>query len=274
MPKEYKNTSEAILAKMLFDRLKINQRSDAGWVYLEDGLQYTSNLTVIRDEVHRLIKEKTWVELRGPGGYRSTPTFVVNYTNGMLEIDRPTGWPNLNRAAIVYRRECEPWHFMDLTPCGSSDSGIFFNTPRLFVIYEKRESYRVTAPSRSKVIVYKEVGKENSKPLKSRHWNGIIKDISVTGICFYLPLATLRFPSIRSRIGPVVLDLLVNSMERWPILEIPEAEVVRHRQLVIDGKKMQEVALHFIGNEQERTSLQSYIRKREMEILKAIRDLG
>ncbi len=257
---------------MLFDRLKINQRSDAGWVYLEDGLQYTSNLTVIAEEVRRLIKEKTWVELRGPGGYRSTPTFVVNFENGTMEIDRPSGWPNLHRAAIVYRRECQPWHFLDLTPCGSSDKGVFFNTPRLFVIYEKRESYRVTAPLRSKVIVYKEMDNEVKKKKKNRHWNGVIKDISVTGVCFYLPIATARFPSLRSRIGPVVLDLLVNSMERWPILEIPEAEIVRHRPLVVEGKKLQEVALHFVGDERERTSLQAYIRKREMEILKAIRD--
>lgn len=153
---------------MLFDRLKINQRSDAGWVYLEDGLQYTSNLTVIAEEVRRLIKEKTWVELRGPGGYRSTPTFVVNFENGTMEIDRPSGWPNLHRAAIVYRRECQPWHFLDLTPCGSSDKGVFFNTPRLFVIYEKRESYRVTAPLRSKVIVYKEMDNEVKKKKKKQ----------------------------------------------------------------------------------------------------------
>jgi len=270
MPKEIKNKIHT--AKMLFDRLKINQRSNAGWVYLEDGLQYTSNPTIISDEVHRLIKEKTRVELRGPGGYRSHPTFLVNFENGIMEIDKPQGWPDLKRAAILYKRECEPWHFLDLTPCASNATGIFFNSPRLFVIYEKRENYRVTVPSRSKILVYQEGNNPDRKSTKNNQWSGFIKDISITGVCFYLPLATLRFPSLKSCVGPVILDLLVNSMERWPILEVPEAEVVRNRMRTRKGKKILEVALRFIGSEQDRTSLQSYIRKREMEILKAIRE--
>ena len=249
----------------MFENLRQTEASRKGWVWVHGEVQYTTNPDVILQEVNDLKKKRTWVELRTPG-YRSAPTIVMEAGPDEVEIDRPVDWrPYSGELIMSYRPDHGAWHFLRARVKRSSDKAVFISLPHLLAVLERREYFRLSTPEGSRI--YYALPKKRGKPLI---YKGEVVDISLGGVgCRIVPAEGQPSPQPHTRIGPIKLELKANIQDPPEVLGISQGEIVRVRQPGRHTKDEYLVGIKFLIDEKERDTLVPYLRRRELEVLKA-----
>ncbi|GEM_PF-5617557 len=252
--------------------LRPNDATERSWVFKGDEYKYTSNPEIISQELEEMKKNRTIVEILAQG-YNSTPSIIIGHNGHQIEIDRPVNWPDLDGQLVLqYRFPGYPYSYFITSFLRDDGSSLFVSSPELLVVNERRQFFRIPVPSGCLLLVPKRVQSQSRKAKKGRvpvRYAGVIKDLSLGGVCFYME--PKRFPSppqLRARIGPLRLVLKVNSQKLWDEFEISEGEVVRSKETSIDNKRWYEVALKFILRGTEEKKLYEYVRLRELELSK------
>ncbi len=252
--------------------LKKNALSEKAWVYYGDEIKYTSNRQLIREEVERLFEKRIWVEIRYPG-YKSTTTLIMSADNNEIEIEMPSDWKGDHEVVLLkYRAPGEPWHSLKVRVKRTSGGSIFFHFPELYAISERRSYFRIEVPSGStaKIALQKKKAATTRRRSRVRFFTGIVRDISAGGICIF-PEKTpgIVLPGAHVMVGPVELNLGINAEKSWPLMEIEKAEVIRLSETMLKDRKLPLMALKFHLSRKEEENLVSYIRQRELAIIKS-----
>ena len=254
------------------EELSPSKASERSWVFKGDEFKYTSNHSIIAQELDQLREKRIMIEILAKG-YKSTPSMLISAKDGLVELDRPLDWPGLeDRLLIQYRFPGYPFSYLVTSFEREAGSSIYCSYPQMLVVNERRRFFRISVPTGCLIIVpkrsCKNIKRGKSKKIPVR-FAGSIKDISLGGVCFYMePKRFPTAPALRARIGPLRLVLKVNNQKLWDELEILEGEVVRSKETSLDNKRMYEVALKFILKASEEKKLYDYVRMREIELAK------
>ncbi|OCC16075.1 hypothetical protein DBT_0537 [Dissulfuribacter thermophilus] len=244
----------------MFQTLDGSKASEKGWVW-KNEVQYTSNPGLIGRELERLIRDATWVELRTPG-YRSAPTIIIDMDNSSITVDKPVDWKEASEVILTYRRKGEPWNFLKAKAKATQEKTLIFSRPYLWAILERREFYRIQCPSGCTIRLY---------PQKGEPLEGIIKDISLKGVGIeWMPPKGAKLPSLRKHFSSIFLSLrLVNSKDICH-LEIRGGEIRRIQRPGRFGPRIYRIGLQLYPDSNQTNQLSSYIRKRELELLRLL----
>ena len=235
-----------------------------GWVQIDNQYEFTTNKEVILKEVKKLVADRVWIEIRLKG-YKSTPTLVISVNEDELEIDKPRDWPGAQDITLIYRHVVGPWHFLQAKVKGVSKQAIWTYLPYAFVILERREHFRISAGSGSKIRVVFRQGK------KERSIIGEVIDISLGGVSFWVESkGDIPLPSIRSMVDLVELELKLDASTKWKDGKIilTKAEVVRVDDIRQTKGTKKRIALKFHSPIKEIDQLWPYIRQRELLLLR------
>ncbi len=245
---------------MLFG-IRPSKASDRGWIY-EKEVQYTSNKEAILQEIKRLIKEGTWVEIRTPG-YRSPPTVIVAADKSFVQVDKPIDWRQASDIVLGYREKGKPWNFMGTRVKGLKGDSLYLNFPTLWAILERREYFRISCPPGSAVKCYSE---------KFPLLEGNITDISLGGVGF-------EFVSKRGASPPKqyqkynTVSLILRLLESKDIFTLDVKKGGEVRRISIPGRyslNIYRIGMRLFMDREESEELSVYIRRRELEILRIL----
>ncbi len=235
-----------------------------GWVQIDNQYEFTTNRDVIFKEVKKLVTDRIWVEIRLKG-YKSAPTLIMSVGEDKVEIDKPRDWPGAEDITLIYRHTEGPWHFLQARVKGVSKQAIWTYLPYVFIILERREHFRISTPTDSKIkVVFNQGGKEICI-------TGEIIDISLGGVSFWVDLSNKTpLPSIRSMVDLIELELKLDASTRWKDEKIvlTKAEVVRVEDIKHGKGTKKRIALKFHSPIKEIDQLWPYIRQRELLLLK------
>ncbi len=235
-----------------------------GWVQIDNQYEFTTNRDVILKEVKKLVSDRVWVEIRLKG-YKSTPTLVISVDEDRVEIDKPRDWPGAQDITLIYRHVVGPWHFLQARVKEVTKQAIWTYLPYAFIILERREHFRISTPTGSKIkVLFKKGDKEQVI-------SGEVIDISLGGVAFWLDSKDgITLPSIRSMVDSVILELKLDASTDWKEKDIvlSKAEVVRIDEIKQGKSSKKKIALKFHCPIKEVDQLWPYIRQRELLLLK------
>lgn len=258
---------------MIAMSLEKNALSDRGWVYYGDDVKYTSNTQLLTDELKRIFEKRIWVEIRVPG-YKSAPTLLMSVKRDRIEIERPAKWSGSENIILLqYRTPGEPWHSMKVHVKKIMGDSIFLHFPELYAVSERRAYFRVEVPggSTAKIVFLKKKGGPAARRrTRGNFFTGRVKDISAGGICIFpdkMPGVTL--PESHMVVGPMELNLRIDTDKVWPRMVIQEAEVVRFGETMDNDIRTMEMVLKFRMNPKEEKNMLNYIRQRELAIIRS-----
>jgi len=235
-----------------------------GWVQIDNQYEFTTNKEVISKEVKKLVEDRIWIEIRLKG-YKSTPTLVISADENELEIDKPRDWPGAQDITLIYRHVTGPWHFLQARVKDVSKQAIWTYLPYAFVILERREHFRISTASGSKIRVVFHQGEREISII------GEVIDISLGGVAFWVESKKdTPLPSIRSMVDLVELELKLDASTKWKDEKIvlTKAEVVRVDDIRQTKGTKKRIALKFHSPIKEIDQLWPYIRQRELLLLK------
>ena len=257
------------------DRLRPDRLSEKSWVFKGDSIKYTSNSQIIDRELEELKDNRTVIEIITTG-YESSPSLLVNHDHEALELDMPVNWIGLDgNFYIRYKFPGYPFSYMKTRFLREDASSIYCSYPAMLIVLEQRQFFRISVPVDSNIVIPRKTPagvaparQKKGRPSKTRY-AGEIKDISLGGVRFLLEVRRYpRPPGLHARIGPLRLLLKINNEEVWDEFEVEEGEVVRSREVSINGRYFWEVAIKFVLKGPSESRLYQYIRQREMELAK------
>jgi len=258
------------------DMLRPDRPSEKSWVFKGDSIKYTSNPQIIDQELKELQDNRTVIEIMATG-YHSSPSLLIGHDHESLELDKPVNWAGLNgHFYIQYRFPGYPFSYIRTEFLREDASSVYCSYPTLLIVFEQRQFFRISVPVDSNIVIPRRspaggapVDRRKKKGVHASRYTGYIKDISLGGVCFLLETRRYpRPPGLHARIGP--LKLLLKGVSTWTgdEFEVEEGEVVRSKEISIDGRYYWEVALKFVLKGTSESKLYQYIRQREIELAK------
>ena len=243
--------------------IKATKDSQKGWVW-DKEVQYTSSKKLILNELKTLAKDATWIEIRTPG-YKSAPTVLIDADEDFVKIDMPVDWKGANDVILTYRRKGEPWNFMKSRYVATKDKALIMEFPTLWSILERREYFRIQCPNGS-------VAKCHTQ--KGGAVTAIVRDISLEGLGIDVNLKKgERPPKGRDLFTLIALSLRLTGSEKPFNIEIKKGGEIRRVQSPGRFSKLiYRLGIRLFTDEKERELISSYIRKRELELLRVMKD--
>lgn len=243
--------------------IEATKASQKGWSWDKD-VQYTTSTELILKELKALVRDATWIEIRTPG-YRSAPTVLIAADERLVKIDMPVDWKGAEEVVLTYRRRGEPWNFLKARVLTSEDKALYLDFPTMWAILERREYFRIQCPTGSMARCF---------PPKGAPIKGLVKDVSLQGLCLELPVQKgERPPKVRELFDIITISLRLAESQEPFCLDIKKGGEIRRIQSPGRFSKLvYRLGIRLFTDEKEREFISYYIRKRELELLKVMKD--
>ncbi len=232
-----------------------------GWVVKEGGYEETSSPELIGRILTQIVHTRRLLTIIQEG-YQSEGTFLEGFSRDRLCVGRPRDFPgNKIKTVVVFRDQYGIRHHFHCRVLSSTAETVYFQFPGKMFRLQRREHYRVDLPPGSTATF---LHQEHSCRFH-------VQDVSTGGML----LLGKSFQGI-SKTGNILEEI---------VLTVPSSESEEQEEGNIGGtfeigKGMvmrrtyhQELSLcylgiRFSGDEHTKKELMTYIRKREIEILR------
>lgn len=126
--------------------LKKNSPAQTGWVSHKDGYEYTKSEHIIQKTISWLREKHIFITLLYQG-YQSGSTFVFDYIDQKLHIDKPKDWRSTNKnIRVVFRNASNIWSHFTGKILSESANTIILTPPRELFMLQRRSHFRVSLP--------------------------------------------------------------------------------------------------------------------------------
>ncbi len=226
-----------------------------GFVPYGNGYEYTESRPIITKKL-AMVRDERLPIIVVHEGYQSGPCILIDFSDTRLQIDKPRDWPGRSQTIrVIFRDQRNLWNHFYCKVVSTSKDTLFTTFPTQFFILQRRQHYRVEAPTGSKV----------SFTYKDRVYDDfLVKDISAGGLlmCHRTPI---EFPP-QAEIGELMITLPMEDSADPITLFCRKARIVRS-----DPKpraKLYCFGVEFQPNAKEEDALIRYVRQRELKILR------
>lgn len=228
------------------------------WLAAGTGYENSRSAEIIRHSIRRLKKKRVPVYLTSRN-YQSAFTFLGDFNNEYMTIDKPLDWPeNVNLARIVFRDEGKLINHFNVRVVKSNDDTITAAMPLEIYRLQRRQHLRVVAPYGSQVSYTYRSERFHSIPLHNFSANGMLFHTH-NNIDLELPLLTdieLTFP---------VDSTQEDSQANLATFSIGQGEVVR--SIIDDETNLNCIGVTFHARGKEEDDLVKLVRQREIVLL-------
>ena len=227
----------------------------AGFVPYGNGYEYTESPAIIRRKLAMVRDERLPIVVVHEK-YQSGPCILVDFSESRLRIDKPRDWPDRSRSIrVIFRDKNNLWNHFYCKVVQTTKDTLVTTFPSQFFVLQRRQHYRVEAPSGSTV----------SFTYKDRLYDGfLVKNISAGGLlmCSRTPV---EFPP-QADIGELVITVPLADEPEPLTLFCRKAAIVRSESR--PRAKLSCFGVEFQPTAKEEDALIRYVRQRELEILR------
>lgn len=230
------------------------------WVEHPAGYEYTKSKHIIKHTLNWLKDKQSFITLVHRE-YQSRLTFIVDYTEEKVLIDKPKDWPGThNIIRIAFRNSANLWcHFSGKVIAESTET-LYLTFPVELYMLQRRAYFRINLPEGSKASFT-----HNGKKCKL-----IVKDLSAGGMLI-CDTDNIDPPEKGKTINNISIIIPKEDTEkgqesRTLRFRIKAGEIVRSR--VNELAHSSYLGIQFISAGPEEERIMKYIRQRELAILR------
>lgn len=229
------------------------------WVGDDSGYEKTRSRPVISHLLKHLKNNRTPLTIV-TNGYQAGPTILFDINEEVLHLDKPVDWPGKATIKsrknvplrVIFRDAAHKWNHFDVKVVGNDVDTLFLSLPKTLYRLERRNHYRVPAPSGAMI---------SFSCNEARYDKGILNDISAGGMMISIP-GTFKAEGKQLKDIDITLPIAEDDMKH---IHIPKGTIVRYQKDNVANQAALGVAFQITSREEE--NLLQIVRQQELSLL-------